>query len=116
MVNLQHFVAVLSKTQAHNKGTVASKKKKKAKLQRAIRSMKRQQRLSSENNNSNYYSPFNHLKDAQVFVLSYNLLSVVLQTLSIFMWDKEILGFHFACRGLLRGYFLAFRLAMNVLR
>ncbi|KAH8500050.1 hypothetical protein H0E87_015333 [Populus deltoides] len=52
---------------AHNKGTVASKKKKKAKLQRAIRSMKRQQRLSSENNNSNYYSPFNHLKDAQGF-------------------------------------------------
>ncbi|KAF9677853.1 hypothetical protein SADUNF_Sadunf08G0150900 [Salix dunnii] len=53
--------------EAHNQGTVSSKKKKKAKLQRAIRSMKRQQRLSSENNNSNYYSPFNHLKDAQGF-------------------------------------------------
>ncbi|XP_030475012.1 uncharacterized protein LOC115692332 [Syzygium oleosum] len=52
---------------AHHKGTAASKKKKKAKLQRAIRSMKRKQRLSSENSSSNYYSPLNHLKDAQGF-------------------------------------------------
>ncbi|KAI4305180.1 hypothetical protein L6164_028563 [Bauhinia variegata] len=52
---------------AHHKGTVASKKKKKAKLQRAIRSMKRQQRLSSEANNNSYYSPLNHLKDSQGF-------------------------------------------------
>ncbi|KAF8017601.1 hypothetical protein BT93_H2708 [Corymbia citriodora subsp. variegata] len=52
---------------AHHKGTAASKKKKKAKLQRAMRSMKRQQRLSSENRSSNYYSPLNHLKDAQGF-------------------------------------------------
>ncbi|KAA8533240.1 hypothetical protein F0562_033227 [Nyssa sinensis] len=52
---------------AHHKGTVSSKKKKKAKLQRAIRSMKKQQRVSSENSNSNYYSPLNHLKDAQGF-------------------------------------------------
>ncbi|KAJ7945477.1 Protein SDA1 [Quillaja saponaria] len=62
---------VLSKEsvyKAHHKGTVASKKKKKAKLQRAMRSMKRQQRLSSENSNFNYYSPLNHLKDAQGFV------------------------------------------------
>ncbi|KAK6930922.1 SDA1 domain [Dillenia turbinata] len=50
---------------AHHKGTAASKKKKKAKLQRAIRSMKRQQRMSAVNNGSNYYSPLNHLKDAQ---------------------------------------------------
>ncbi|KAK6242190.1 hypothetical protein SCA6_007579 [Theobroma cacao] len=53
---------------AHHKGTAASKKKKKAKLQRAIRTMKRQQRLSSETSTSSYYSPLNHLKDAQGFV------------------------------------------------
>lgn len=53
---------------AHHKGTSASKKKKKAKLQRVMRSMKRQQRLSSENTNSNSYSPLTHLKDAQGFV------------------------------------------------
>ncbi|XP_022855527.1 protein SDA1 homolog isoform X2 [Olea europaea var. sylvestris] len=51
-----------------HKGTTSSKKKKKAKLQRVIRSMKKQQRLSSKNsNNSNYFSPLNHLKDAQGF-------------------------------------------------
>ncbi|XVF02608.1 hypothetical protein REPUB_Repub04eG0189600 [Reevesia pubescens] len=53
---------------AHHKGTVASKKKKKAKLQRAIRSMKRHQRLSSESSTYSYYSPLYHLKDAQGFV------------------------------------------------
>lgn len=52
---------------AHHKGTTSSKKKKKAKLQRAIRSMKKQQRVSSEKSNPNYYSPLNHLKDAQGF-------------------------------------------------
>lgn len=52
---------------AHNKGTTASKKKKKAKLQRAIRSMKKQQRLSSEKTGPNYYSPLTKLKDAQGF-------------------------------------------------
>ncbi|QCE13878.1 protein SDA1 homolog [Vigna unguiculata] len=52
---------------ASHQGTAASKKKKKAKLQRAIRSMKRQQRMSSERTNNNYYSPLNHLKDAQGF-------------------------------------------------
>lgn len=60
---------VLSKElvyKAHNKGTSSSKKKKKAKLQRVMRSMKRQQRVSSDRNNS-YYSPLNHLKDAQGF-------------------------------------------------
>ncbi|KAK9090261.1 hypothetical protein Sjap_023438 [Stephania japonica] len=53
---------------AHHKGTLASKKKKQAKLQRAMRSMKKQQRNSSENINSSYYSPLNHLIDAQKFV------------------------------------------------
>ncbi|GMI70803.1 hypothetical protein like AT1G13160 [Hibiscus trionum] len=53
---------------AHHKGTTASKKKKKAKLQRAIRSMKRKQRLSSETSNNSYYSPLYHLKDSQGFV------------------------------------------------
>ncbi|XP_068665016.1 uncharacterized protein [Aristolochia californica] len=52
---------------ANHKGTANSKKKKKAKLDRAIRSMKRQQRLSSENNIPSYYSPLTHLKDAQEF-------------------------------------------------
>ncbi|KAH6809911.1 ARM repeat superfamily protein, partial [Perilla frutescens var. frutescens] len=53
---------------ASHKGTTSSKKKKKAKLQRIARSMKKQQRLSSEKStNSSYYSPLNHLKDAQGF-------------------------------------------------
>ncbi|KOM40268.1 hypothetical protein LR48_Vigan04g046600 [Vigna angularis] len=52
---------------ASHQGTAASKKKKKAKLQRAIRSMKKQQRMSSERTNNSYYSPLNHLKDAQGF-------------------------------------------------
>ncbi|KAK6772722.1 hypothetical protein RDI58_027960 [Solanum bulbocastanum] len=52
---------------ANNKGTSSSKKKKQAKLQRAVRSMKKQQRLQSENNTTSYYSPLNHLKDAQGF-------------------------------------------------
>ncbi|KAF2307090.1 hypothetical protein GH714_024769 [Hevea brasiliensis] len=68
--NPQMSQVVLSKEaiyKAHHKGTVSSKKKKKAKLQRAMRSMKRQQRLSAENSGSSYYSPLNHLKDAQGF-------------------------------------------------
>ncbi|XP_010681730.2 uncharacterized protein LOC104896658 [Beta vulgaris subsp. vulgaris] len=52
---------------AHHKGTTASKKKKKAKLQRVMRSMKRQQRSSSEKTGPNYYSPLAKLKDAQGF-------------------------------------------------
>ncbi|WCJ38608.1 SDA1 family protein [Euphorbia peplus] len=52
---------------ANHKGTVSSKKKKQAKLQRAMRSMKRKNRLSSEKTSSNFYSPLNHLKDAQGF-------------------------------------------------
>ncbi|KAK7312030.1 hypothetical protein RJT34_10575 [Clitoria ternatea] len=61
---------VLSKEtiyKANHQGTAASKKRKKAKLERAIRSMKRKQRLSSERSNNSYYSPLNHLKDAQGF-------------------------------------------------
>ncbi|KAD2803946.1 hypothetical protein E3N88_37323 [Mikania micrantha] len=54
---------------AKNTGTTSSKKKKKAKLQRVIRSMKKQQRISSErDNNLNYYSPLTSLKDPQGFV------------------------------------------------
>jgi len=53
---------------AKNTGTTSSKKKKKAKLQRVIRSMKKQQRISSErDNNLNYYSPLTNLKDPQGF-------------------------------------------------
>ncbi|KAJ1272923.1 hypothetical protein BS78_06G240200 [Paspalum vaginatum] len=52
---------------ANHKGTAASKKKKKAKLQRVIRSMKRQQRKSVDETGSSYYSPLTYLKDAQGF-------------------------------------------------
>jgi protein SDA1 len=52
--------------QANKKGTTASKKKKKAKLKRVVRSMKRQQRVASENSGSNYYTPLTYLKDPQV--------------------------------------------------
>uniref|UniRef100_A0A0E0KVL8 Protein SDA1 n=1 Tax=Oryza punctata TaxID=4537 RepID=A0A0E0KVL8_ORYPU len=52
---------------ANHKGTAATKKKKKAKLQRVIRSMKRQQRKSTEDSGSNYYSPLTYLKDPQGF-------------------------------------------------
>ncbi|ESQ35502.1 hypothetical protein EUTSA_v10006828mg [Eutrema salsugineum] len=51
---------------ATNKGTSSSKKKKQAKLQRAMRSIKKKQRASSENTTSTY-SPLNHLNDAQKF-------------------------------------------------
>ncbi|KAL2336025.1 hypothetical protein Fmac_010471 [Flemingia macrophylla] len=50
---------------ANYQGTTASKKKKRAKLHRIIRSMKKQQRASERDNN--YYSPLNHLKDAKGF-------------------------------------------------
>ena len=53
-------------SQANHKGTSASKKKKKAKLERVVRSMKRQQRKSNEETGSNYYSPLTYLKDPQV--------------------------------------------------
>jgi protein SDA1 len=52
--------------QANHKGTSASKKKKKAKLERVVRSLKRQQRKSTEETGSNYYSPLTYLKDPQV--------------------------------------------------
>lgn len=52
---------------ANHKGTSASKKKKKAKLERVVRSMKRQQRKSTEETGSNYYSPLTYLKDPQGF-------------------------------------------------
>ncbi|XP_010476307.1 PREDICTED: protein SDA1 homolog [Camelina sativa] len=51
---------------ANNKGTSSSKKKKQAKLQRAVKSIKRKQRSSSENTTS-AFSPLNHLNDAQKF-------------------------------------------------
>ncbi|KAL1535749.1 protein SDA1 [Salvia divinorum] len=52
---------------ANHKGTTSSKKKKKAKLDRIARSMKKQQRLSSEKSNTNHSSPLNHLIDPQGF-------------------------------------------------
>jgi protein SDA1 len=60
-----YFIVILL-SQANHKGTAATKKKKKAKLQRVIRSMKRQQRKSTEDTGSNYYSPLTYLKDPQV--------------------------------------------------
>ncbi|CAN1152191.1 Protein SDA1 homolog [Linum perenne] len=68
--NPRHAQVSISKEalyKANHSGTSSSKKKKQAKLQRAIRSMKRKQRLASEKTSSNYYSPLNHLKDAQGF-------------------------------------------------
>ncbi|KAF4378705.1 hypothetical protein F8388_006156 [Cannabis sativa] len=52
---------------AHHAGTSSSKRKKQAKLQRAMRSMKKQQRISSDKTAPNYYSPLSHLKDPQGF-------------------------------------------------
>ncbi|GJN26353.1 hypothetical protein PR202_gb14278 [Eleusine coracana subsp. coracana] len=52
---------------ANHKGTAASKKKKKAKLQRVVRSMKRQQRKSADATVPSYYSPLTYLKDPQGF-------------------------------------------------
>ncbi|KAF8649297.1 hypothetical protein HU200_064356 [Digitaria exilis] len=49
------------------------RKKKQAKLQRVIRSMKRQQRKSVEESGSSYYSPLTYLKDAQGFAESFFL-------------------------------------------
>ncbi|CAK9180520.1 unnamed protein product [Ilex paraguariensis] len=69
-INVNQPHVVLSKEavyKANHKGTTSSKKKKKAKLQRVARSMKKQQRMSSEKDNLSYYSPLNHLKDAQGF-------------------------------------------------
>ncbi|KAL5214699.1 hypothetical protein ABZP36_003851 [Zizania latifolia] len=66
----QNPQVILSKEdvyKANHKGTTATKKKKKAKLQRVIRSMKRQQRKSTEEAGSNYYSPLTYLKDPQGF-------------------------------------------------
>ncbi|KAL0732783.1 hypothetical protein Bca4012_008993 [Brassica carinata] len=51
---------------ANNKGTSSSKKKKQAKLQRAMKSIKKKQRASSQNTTSTY-SPLNHLNDPQKF-------------------------------------------------
>ncbi|KAE9587793.1 hypothetical protein Lal_00021981 [Lupinus albus] len=55
---------------ANHQGTTASKKKKKLKLQRAMRSLKKQQRRSSEKGTSSQYSPLNHLIDPQGFAES----------------------------------------------
>ena len=67
---------------ASHQGTAASKKKKKAKLQRAIRSMKRHQRVSSDRSKNSYYSPLNHLKDAQGLLRSCShVLGVVMNDL-----------------------------------
>ena len=58
-------------TKAH----LLARKKKQAKLQWVVRNIKRKQRMSSENNSSNYYSPLTHLKDAQVADLIVALIS-----------------------------------------
>ncbi|CAA7390889.1 unnamed protein product [Spirodela intermedia] len=63
-----HPIVVLRREdvyKANQKGTSASKKKKKAKLQRIVRSMKRQQRRASGNCGLGSYTPLTHLKDAQ---------------------------------------------------
>ncbi|KAG6437159.1 hypothetical protein SASPL_102070 [Salvia splendens] len=62
----QVFLSKEAMYKANFKGTPSSKKKK-VKLQRFIRNLKKQQRLSSEKSNTNYSSPLNHLIDAQGF-------------------------------------------------
>eukprot|EP01018_Ginkgo_biloba_P024443 Gb_20290 [translate_table: standard] len=52
---------------AHHKGTTSSRKKKQAKLQRVMHSIKKQQRSHSENVERGSYSPLQHLKDPQGF-------------------------------------------------
>lgn len=52
---------------ANHKGTTSSKKKKKAKLQRVMRSIKKKQRVNSESLGWGSYSPLQHLKDPQGF-------------------------------------------------
>lgn len=52
---------------SQHQGTISSKKKKKAKMQRVIRSMKKQDRASSENTISSSYTPLTHLNDPQGF-------------------------------------------------
>uniref|UniRef100_A0A453D2E6 Protein SDA1 n=1 Tax=Aegilops tauschii subsp. strangulata TaxID=200361 RepID=A0A453D2E6_AEGTS len=67
---IQNPNVILSKEdvyKSNHKGTSASKKRKKAKLERVVRSMKRQQRKSNEETGSNYYSPLMYLKDPQGF-------------------------------------------------
>lgn len=51
---------------AHHKGTVSSRRKKQAKLQRVMRSLKKQQRSRAEVSHVNS-SPLQHLHDAQGF-------------------------------------------------
>ncbi|MFS7977865.1 putative SDA1 domain-containing protein [Helianthus anomalus] len=66
---------------ANNTETMSSKKKKKAKLQRVIRSMKKDQRMSSEReNNMNYYSPLTSLKDPQIKMM---IVKVVARTVGL---------------------------------
>ncbi|XP_020591282.1 protein SDA1 homolog [Phalaenopsis equestris] len=65
--NPQVFLSREDVYKAKHKGTASSKRKKKAKLQRVIRSIKRQHRKSSEKSGPNSYSPLTHLNDAQGF-------------------------------------------------
>ncbi|KAJ0765486.1 putative SDA1 domain-containing protein [Helianthus annuus] len=65
----------------NNTGTTSSKKKKKAKLQRVIRSMEKDQHMSSEReNNMNYYSPLTSLKDPQIKMM---IVKVVARTVGL---------------------------------
>eukprot|EP00246_Nothoceros_aenigmaticus_P009153 TRINITY_DN24490_c0_g1_i1.p1 TRINITY_DN24490_c0_g1~~TRINITY_DN24490_c0_g1_i1.p1 ORF type:complete len:742 (-),score=193.00 TRINITY_DN24490_c0_g1_i1:170-2395(-) len=52
---------------ANHKGTASSQKKKQAKLQRVMRSMKKQQRLESNQNDNVGYVPLKHVVDPQKF-------------------------------------------------
>lgn len=103
--------------QAHHKGTTSSKKKKKAKLERAIRSMKRQQRQSSGKNSSTYYSPLNHLIDPQVWYFSLILVnnSTPGYPIHVPILTGKFLN-NFVYRGLLRSCCLVSRPPMSVLR
>ncbi|OAE28394.1 hypothetical protein AXG93_4027s1160 [Marchantia polymorpha subsp. ruderalis] len=60
---------------AYHKGTVSSKRKKQAKLQRVIRSMKKQQRTHSREMEQGSHAPLQHVVDPQVKLMMMQLIS-----------------------------------------
>ncbi|EFJ18121.1 hypothetical protein SELMODRAFT_113277 [Selaginella moellendorffii] len=52
---------------SQHKGTVSSKKKKQAKIERAIRSLKKQQRIKAQEEKKGSFAPLEHLRDPQEF-------------------------------------------------
>ncbi|KAG0448748.1 hypothetical protein HPP92_027684 [Vanilla planifolia] len=72
---------------AQHKGTTSSKKKKKAKLQRVVRGMKRQQHQSSKNEVAHSYPPLIHLKDALAIAVGLNVVCEMCLRMPLFFTD-----------------------------